>query len=541
MLLRLLFCCLLSLLAVSGPLHAAPPAANAPLPHNGATVLLDGKEIFTIASGVLSFTPSDRAQAISKRLQAVAHDRLLNLDQIALSDHETSTDIVLHDQVLMTVTDQDAAANGRNRQELAQDLTERIRTAITAYRTERSARTLAIDAAKALAVTVVLATLLAVIRRLFPRLTAQIETWRGTRIRTIRFQSIELLHEDRAVAILLTMLRFCRILLVLGLFYLYIPLVLSFFPWTAGLADRLFDYIETPVVKVWHGVTTYLPNLFFVAVIAVCTHYVIRFSRFLFSEVERQNITLPGFYPDWALPSFKIVRFLIIAFAVVMAFPYLPGSDSPAFKGISVFLGVLFSLGSSSAVANVVAGVILTYMRAFCVGDRVKIADTMGDVIEKNLLVTRIRTAKNVDVTVPNAMVLGSHIINYSSSAQLILNTTVTIGYDVPWRQVHQLLISAAGATERILAEPRPFVLQTALNDFYVSYELNAYTDAPSAMASVYSALHANIQDHFNEAGVEIMSPHYSTLRDGNMTTIPVDYLPADYQPPAHRITQVKP
>lgn len=273
--------------------------------------------------------------------------------------------------------------------------------------------------------------------------------------------------------------------------------------------------------------------------IAICTHYVIRFSRFLFNEVERQNITLPGFYPDWALPSFKIVRFLIIAFAVVMAFPYLPGSDSPAFKGVSVFLGVLFSLGSSSAVANVVAGVILTYMRAFCVGDRVKIADTMGDVIEKNLLVTRIRTAKNVDVTVPNAMVLGSHIINYSSSAQLILNTTVTIGYDVPWRQVHELLLAAARSTERIMAEPKPFVLQTALNDFYVSYELNAYTDAPSAMATIYSELHARIQDSFNEAGVEIMSPHYSTLRDGNPTTIPADYLPPDYQPPAHRIRKL--
>jgi len=302
------------------------------------------------------------------------------------------------------------------------------------------------------------------------------------------------------------------------------------------MAARLFGYIETPLVKVWHAGVTYLPNIFFILVIVVCTVYLLRFIRFLFSEVERQNISLPGFYPDWAMPSFKITRFLVIAFAVVVAFPYLPGSDSPAFKGVSVFLGVLFSLGSSSAISNVVAGTILTYMRAFTVGDRVKIADTMGDVLEKTLLVTRIRTSKNVDITIPNAMVLGSHIINYSSSAQLILNTTVTIGYDVPWRQVHELLIAAARSTERIMDQPAPFVLQTALNDFYVSYELNAYTNDPSAMASIYSELHAQIQDRFNEAGVEIMSPHYSTLRDGNMTTIPSDYLPSDYQPPAHRI-----
>jgi len=540
MLLRTLLCSLLALLISNGPLHAAPPPTNAPVAQTSAPVLLDGKELFSITTGVFSYTPADRAQTISNRLLAVARDRQLTVDQITLDDHTTSTDIVLQDRVLMTVTDQDAEADGRKRPQLAQHYAEQIRTALADYRTARSGRTLAIDAAQALAVTLILATLLALIRRFFPRLTAQIEAWRGTRIRTIRFQSIELLHQDRAVAMLLSSLRFVRILLVVGLLYLYIPLVLSFFPWTAGLSDRLFNYIETPVIKVWHGVTAYLPNLFFVAVIAICTHYLIRFSRFLFSEVERQNISLPGFYPDWALPSFKIVRFLIIAFAVVMAFPYLPGSDSPAFKGVSVFLGVLFSLGSSSAVANVVAGVILTYMRAFGVGDLVKIADTMGDVIEKTLLVTRIRTTKNVDITIPNAMVLGSHIINYSSSARLILNPIVTIGYEVPWRQVHELLIAAAGATERILADPKPFVLQTALNDFSVSYELNAYTDTPSAMATVYSALHANIQDRFNEAGIEIMSPHYSALRDGNLTTIPANYLPSDYQPPAHRISRVE-
>lgn len=539
MLLRPLLCCLLALLITNNQLHAASPATSAPVVQTGAPVLLDGKTVFTIKSGVLSFTPADRARTVSSRLENLANNRRLPSDGISVAAHATTSDIMAQDQVLLTITEQDASANGTKHQDLARERAALIRTAIDTYRAARSGRTLAIDAAKALAVTVVLGGLLILIRRLFPRLYALVESWRGTRIRTIRFQNIELLHEERAVAMLLSGLRFLRILLVVGLLYLYIPLVLSFFPWTAGLADRLFDYIETPVVKVWHGVTAYLPNLFFVAVIAICTHYVIRFSRFLFNEVERQNITLPGFYPEWALPSFKIVRFLIIAFAVVMAFPYLPGSDSPAFKGVSVFLGVLFSLGSSSAVANVVAGVILTYMRAFCVGDRVKIADTMGDVIEKNLLVTRIRTAKNVDVTVPNAMVLGSHIINYSSSAQLILNTTVTIGYDVPWRQVHELLLAAARSTERIMAEPKPFVLQTALNDFYVSYELNAYTDAPSSMATIYSELHARIQDSFNEAGVEIMSPHYSTLRDGNPTTIPADYLPPDYQPPAHRIRKL--
>lgn len=179
------------------------------------------------------------------------------------------------------------------------------------------------------------------------------------------------------------------------------------------------------------------------------------------------------------------------------------------------------------------AGVVLTYTRAFKVGDRVKISDAVGDVVENNLLITRIRTIKNVDITVPNAMVLASHITNYSSSALehgLILHTTVTIGYDAPWRQVHELLISAACATENILELPAPFVLQTSLDDFYVSYQINAFTNTPAVMARTYSVLHQNIQEKFNAAGVEIMSPHYSSLRDGSMITTPEPYLPEAYK-----------
>ncbi|MDD2541146.1 MAG: mechanosensitive ion channel family protein, partial [Desulfuromonadaceae bacterium] len=309
-----------------------------------------------------------------------------------------------------------------------------------------------------------------------------------------------------------------------------------------GMATTLFDYILAPIEKVGLAFASYLPNVFFLLVIIVITRYSIKFIKFLFSEVEKETITLPGFYHDWADPTFKIVRFLIIAFAAVVAFPYLPGSDSPAFRGVSVFLGVLFSLGSSSAISNIVAGVILTYMRAFTLGDRVKIADTVGDVVEKNLLITRIRTIKNVDITIPNAMVLGSHITNFSSSAQsygLILHTTVTIGYDASWRQVHELLVSAACATENVLEMPAPFVLQTSLDDFYVSYEINVYTDKPSVMARTYSELHQNIQEKFNEAGVEIMSPHYSSLRDGNMTTIPESYLPGTYTQPPFKVSKV--
>jgi small-conductance mechanosensitive channel len=231
----------------------------------------------------------------------------------------------------------------------------------------------------------------------------------------------------------------------------------------------------------------------------------------------------------------------VFAFAVVVMWPYLPGSGSDAFKGVSLFVGVLFSLGSSGAVGNIVAGVVLTYTRAFQIGDRVKIGETTGDVFERTLLVTRLRTIKNVDVTIPNGAVLGNQVINYTGQAQgpgLILHTTITIGYDAPWKQIHELLIAAAKATPEILEDPAPFVLQTSLDDFYVSYQINAYTRNPSVMARTYSVLHQNIQDQFNGAGVEIMSPHYNALRDGNQMTIPPAQLPRTYQAPAFRLTR---
>ncbi len=223
----------------------------------------------------------------------------------------------------------------------------------------------------------------------------------------------------------------------------------------------------------------------------------------------------------------------------VLIFPYLPGSDSPIFKGVSVFLGVLFTFGSAGSLANVVAGLVLTYMRLFKIGERVKIGDVVGDVIEKNLLVTRVRTVKNEIISIPNLTVMNSHTINYSSDAHdrgLILHTTVTIGYDVPWRTMHQALLHAADRTEFLLKDPKPFVLQTSLDDFYVSYQINGYTKEANKQSRIYSELHGHIQDCCNEAGIEILSPHYRAARDGNATTIPTDYLEKDYKAPSFNV-----
>jgi small-conductance mechanosensitive channel len=222
-----------------------------------------------------------------------------------------------------------------------------------------------------------------------------------------------------------------------------------------------------------------------------------------------------------------------------MVFPYLPGSGSEGFRGVSAFVGLMVSFGAAPAIANLIAGIIITYMRPFKTNDRVKIADATGDILGKDLLVVRMRTIKNVDITIPNALVLANHIINFSSSAKshgLILNTTITIGYDAPWKRVHALLIEAAKRLEGILPTPEPFVLQTTLDDSYVAYEINAYTDRPNEMASLYSRLNESIQDVFNEAGVEILSPKFAAVRDGNAMAVPESYLPKDYHVPGFTI-----
>ena len=389
------------------------------------------------------------------------------------------------------------------------------------------------------AATAVLVLLLQGFRKVFPRVYAKLESWRDTRIRAIQFQRLVLLSADRTTHLLVIAAKTVRLVLTVTALFIYVLLAFSFFNVTRAAGAKIFSFIAVPISAAARAFVSYIPEILFICVVIVLTFYFSKLVKFAFGALNSGTISLRGFHREWAWPTYQIVRFFIIIAAAIIIFPFIPGSDSGAFKGISVFVGLVFTLGSTSAVANAVAGVVLTYMRPFKLGDRVKIADTVGDVVEKTILVTRIRTIKNVEITVPNAMVLANHIINFSAGAKsrgLILHTQVTIGYDAPWRRVHEALIAAARATPDILEQPPPFILQTALDDFYVRYELNAYTKKPNLMANIYSDLHQNIQDQCNEAGVEITSPHYSALRDGNATAVPPDYLPHDYRSPSFKI-----
>lgn len=523
-----------------------PTISQTPPPQpTGAPVIFADETLFTIYDKLGPFTPQERAQAVAERLARLAKDPFTRIYPVTAADREATSELVYGEMVVMTVTDRDALPTGKPRYEVAKDYADKIQVALAKSREQVTVRALIIDAGLVLLDTAILIVLLVLFHKTFPKIYAKLDSWRGTVIRPIKIQRIELLSTDQIVAALTGVAKTVRIVAVLVLLYVYLTTVLGIFPWTRGISAALFGAVLSTLQTIGQAFATYVPNIVSIAVIIMVARYIIKLIRLVFDGIGRGAITFAGFHRDWAEPTYKIVRFLVIVFAAIACFPYIPGSQSEGFRGISVFLGLLISLGSAAAIGNVIAGVVLTYMRPFRVGDRVKIADTFGDVTDKTLLVTRVRTIKNVDITIPNALVLSSHIINFSSSATspppLILHTSVTIGYDAPWQKVHELLIAAARVTTHILQNPEPFVLQTSLNDFYVTYEINAYTDQPNLMATIYAELHQHIQDKFNEAGMEIMSPHYTQLRDGNKAAIPDQYLPKNYQAPGLRIWPLGP
>ncbi len=510
--------------------------------NGGLPVVYKKDTLFYVYSKIGPYKPMDRVNTIERRINSFMKEAEFDPDSLFVLDSESSTDIWWRDRVLFSVTDLDAKAENLTRKEVAEKDLVKVKEVLNTELKSKSLKSILLQAGLTILELLIIYFLIKYINRLFGFTRKWLINARGRILKGIRFKGYEFLDTERELKVALFLNNILRWLVIIIVLYLALPILFSIFPWTRGWAEKLFGYVLNPLTNVLSAVFNYIPNLFTIAVIYLVTRYVVQFVEFLASEIEKGSLVISGFYPDWAKPTFGIIKVLMYAFMFIVIFPYLPGSDSPVFQGVSVFLGVLFSLGSSTAISNMVAGLVITYMRPFKIGDRIKIGEITGLVLEKSMLVTRIRTIKNEDITIPNATVLSGHTINYTTSAKelgLILHTTVTIGYDVPWKKVHELLINAANAADGIIKadDKKPFVLQTSLDDFYVAYQLNAYTDQPERMAVIYSNLHEQIQDKFAEAGVEIMSPHFGAIRDGSPVNIPADYLPKDYQAPSFNVS----
>jgi len=500
--------------------------------------------LFYISLGSGSFKAEERAATISNRIQQLYEDDFFKADSLLLVKNENNFEIVYqHEIPVMEITELDALWHETPTDKLANDYLSKIKNAVIR---EKEANSL-INWLKRISMIVLVflgvAFIIYLINKLFNLIANYFRSNTDRFLKGLTIRKVKLLSATQYNKMVIRFTNFIRIVVIILALYLSLPLLFYIFPGTKDITNTLLDWILNPAKNILNSILNFLPDLFTIIIVYLFTHYLVRALKYFAKEIEAGNLHVAGFHKEFARPSFNIIRFLLYAFMLVIIFPYLPGSGSPAFQGVSVFLGILLSLGSSSAINNIIAGLVITYMRPFKIGDRVQIGDVIGDVIEKTMLVIRIRTIKNEDITVPNSTVLSSNTINYSANAMdkgLIVHTTVTIGYDAPWKDVQQALISAALRTELIQKEPAPFVLQTSLDDFYVSYQLNAYTKDANAQAVIYSELHKNIQDCFNEAGIEIMSPHYGALRDGNQTTIPQDYLSKDYKAPEFNFRKEK-
>ncbi len=366
--------------------------------------------------------------------------------------------------------------------------------------------------------------MIGVTRFIFGRKVKRLEALPESKYKPLRWQAQDLVSREDMRVFWVSMWKWGGLAVTLLFGLIGLTGLFMSFHWSSRLAARLIVMFGQAISYLWQAFAGYLPNLLTIVFILVVARYLIRLIGLIFEGIRSRRIYLKNFYPEWAETSFGLVKLMIYALTAVIIFPYLPGSSSPAFQGISIFVGVLVSLGSTTAVSNVIAGVVLTYTRAFQVGDQVEVAETRGRVVERSTFVTRIQSLKNVIVSIPNSMVLTNNIINYSKNmgqTGLLVHTGVTIGYDVPWQTVNKLLIAAAAKTEHITETPPPFVLQTSLDDNYVSYEVNGWTRTPEELPRIYSNLHANILDEFHGQQVEITSPHYRAVRNGDPTNIP--------------------
>ena len=504
-------------------------------------VILKGETLFSYSSKIKGFSAKDRAQQTVQNITKVARNSAISLDEIEIIEQEGLRIITAEEESLVTLLKADAEMANLPLNKLAEKYRQKIKFAIAQYRKQHNLNSFLFPALSAATELIVAIALLIVFQKVLQRIKRQICSWRDNILRPLGIQSLQLLSVEQEASLLIGLVKYIYQGIVVVVLFLYLSSLTRYFPWTQGVGQAIFNHLYSSIIKMIKAAIAYLPSLFTIILTVIAAYYVIRFCRLFFKAIDQQTLSLPKFDREWANPTEKLAIVLVTAFAAAIILPLLPGAQSPAFRGISIFAGALLTLGGASAIANLVGGIVIIYTRAFQVGDCVQIDGVQGKILEKTILSTRIRTSKNKIVTIPNANLLSRNIENYTTSIRdinqyLILHTTVTLGYDVPWREVHQILIEAAHLSPSILTEPAPFVLQTSLGDFSVSYELNAYTDQPSMMSKIYSQLHQNIQDKCNEAGIEILSPQYSAIRDGSQNTIPKDYLPQDYTIPGFNL-----
>lgn len=490
----------------------------------GAPLVIDKDTLLIIYARKGGMLPEVRVASARSKIYEVGKRLSMFTDSIYVFDSEVSSDVMAGESVVLSVTDLDALWNNVGRVELAEKYREVISKKVEElheiYGLQQKLQSLG-WVALIIAVQVLLIWGIVFLFRLW-KFSVTRKLIRN--IKSVSIKNYPLLDTHRLGVAIIFVFNLVRFLLILSVILAGVTLMFSFFPETKTYTYTVFSFIWNPLSDILKSVVAYLPRLFKIVLIIICFHYLLKLIRYFANEIASGRLRINGFYADWAAPTYAILRILLYSFMLVMIWPLLPNSDSEIFQGVSVFIGVVVSLGSTSVVGNVMAGLVMTYMRPFRIGDYIRYGDTEGEVIEKSMLVTRVRTRKNEIVTIPNSNMMSSQTSNYTLSAQrygVIVHTKITIGYDEPWHKIESLLLEAADKTDGIKKHPKPFVRITTLDDFYVEYEINGCTERAKTLPAVYSSLHQNILDTMHHAGVEIMSPHIEAQRNDLPLQIP--------------------
>ncbi|MQA23635.1 mechanosensitive ion channel family protein [Rugamonas rivuli] len=512
---RLLFAMLLMLFSGLAPAadSAALPAPQTTTPA-AAKLVFANRTIFVFRSALAGYPPEDRADGAHKRLEAALARN--GAQQPGVHPISEGTQVTLDGALLFLVTPADInPLAGDTTDSVANESAAMLGKALLERREQASPRYLLIAAALCAAATLAYGLILHGLRLMHRWVGKRSTQAISRRLGQVKLKNVRVLDAEHYVAFMRQLVN----LLIWGLrlmaTYLWLAFVLGKIPYSRSWGERLQDYLIDVVTSVAQGIIEALPGLVLVGVIAAIARLVILTAGSVFQRVESGELQIAWLDRDTATPTRRIFNVVIWLFALAMAYPYLPGAHTAAFQGVSVLVGLMVSIGASSIVGQGASGLILMYARSLRKGEYVRIGESEGTVVELGMFETRLRTGLGEEITMPNAWVLSNTTKNYSrahAGTGYVLDTTVTIGYDTPWRQVHAMLELAATRTEDIAGTPKPYVMQIGLSDFYVEYRLVAYAtvETPRRRAEVLNQLHQHIVDVFNEFGVQITSPHFT-------------------------------
>jgi len=479
----------------------------------GVPLVIKGDTLLYIYASLGGEDATHRVESVARKVMQIGKSLTLTTDSIHIFESDYTADIMCGGVVLLRVSDLDGLWNGMERRELAEQQMTVLAVEIERLHSEYGLKAKLTGLAWAVALIVVQVLFFLLTARLTRYLRRFILSGVNGRLRPLVIKGYVLLNMRQMKRILLWLTRALQVLLVVLQLFISLPLLFSIFPETEKFTWNMINYVWEPLRDIAVSVIRYFPNLVKIAVIIFVVRWLLKGLHHFSNEVAAGRIKFDKFYQDWAMPTYHIVRIFVIAFTLVVIWPWLPGSESGIFKGVSIFVAALFSLGSTASVGNLVSGIIITYMRPFLEGDYVRIGEREGVVVEKNAFITRLKDIKGNIITVPNNSILSQQTVNYTAALRhgsgSVVHSEFTFTYKVPRNVIEQYLLEGADRCQLLLKDPKPFVLVTALEDFYTRYEINGYTMETERLFEVYSELHKHIIDVFSEHGLDPTSSHF--------------------------------